>query len=153
MIQIKGLEEVLRRMRGAADHIVIRSYARALDRAAGIIAAEVERRAETLPEVSDTPLHEHVTVKTEVDTQKRGGISRISFDQTPDARTGIPQDLKALFVEAGHKLIGHHPGDKNIGQVTAHPFMRPAFEASREKAVSVFAATLKQELDNEEQLP
>lgn len=146
-ITISGLENVQRRLREAAPTIVIKSYAHALNRAAGVIAGEVQLRAEALPEASDTPLHEHVKVQTEIDTNAKGGISKIGFDSTPDERTGKPQDSKALWVEAGHRLTSHD--GKQIGHVPAHPFMRPAFEAAADRAIGVFAATLNEELQKD----
>ena len=142
-LQITGLEQVQRAITELPAQIVVRSFARALDRAAGVIAAEVELRAEGLGESgSDTPLSEHVVTKTEVDTGKRGGVASVGFDTSRDERSGLPQDTKAMLVEFGHQQVTHRPKKKAVGRVPPHPFMRPAFQASGDKAIEVFAATL-----------
>lgn len=142
-LQITGLDQVQKALRELPAKVVVTSYAKALDRAAGVIAAEVTARAEALPESgSDTPLSEHVITKTEVDTNQRGGAAAVGFDSSQDDRTGIPQDLKALLVEMGHRMLTHQPGKKEVGHVAPHPFVRPAFEATADKAIEVFAETL-----------
>ena len=146
-LRITGLREVQQKLKDASRLIVAASYAKALDRAGGVFAAAIQERAEGLDESgSDTPLSEHVVVTVEVDTQKRGGIATVGFDSTQDARTGIPQDLKAFLVEFGHRLVSHKPDKKEVGHVPAHPFVGPAFDQSADKAVEVFAETLKETL-------
>jgi hypothetical protein len=152
-LKITGLDQVQRALKEAAPHIVARSYAIALDRAAGVIQAEVAARAEMLDESgSETRLADHTRVQVEVDTAKRGGIAKVGFDSTIDARTGIPQDMKALLVEAGHRAVTHKPGKEEVGHVPAHPFMRPAFEAAADRAIAVFGETLADTLSEGETL-
>lgn len=49
----------------------------------------------------------------------------------------------ARFVEYGHRLV---KGKKEIGQVPAHPFLRPAFERSEAGAIEKFKDTLREEI-------
>jgi hypothetical protein len=129
--------------------IVTVAFGTAMDQATGVIAGQVEQRAARLPDASDTPLAEHVITTVEVDSQNRFAVGTISFDSSADERTGIPQDLKALLVEYGHRMIGHEPNKEQIagpntpgGEVVPHPFLRPAVEDSWEQAVRVFGETL-----------
>lgn len=149
-LKITGLEQVIERLQGLPKEIVVKSYAKALDRAAGVIAAELEARAEGLGETeTDTPLYEHVIVGTEVDTNGRGGIAKVGFDSSQDARTGKPQDAKALWVEMGHRMVPHEThGGFGVahGHVPAHPFVRPAFEAAGDEAIAVFEQVISQEI-------
>jgi hypothetical protein len=142
-LRITGLEQVQRALSELPTSVVVKGFAKALDKGAGVIAAEVSARAETLDESgSQTRLFEHVTVNVEVDTAKRGGVGTVSFDKSLDERTGIPQDLKAYLVEFGHRMVTHKPGKKEVGHVPAKPFLREAFEASADRAVEVFGETL-----------
>lgn len=62
----------------------------------------------------------------------------------------------AVWVEWGHRLVrgGYSSfkrgrlqgGGKEIGEVPAHPFLRPAFEASSQLALQEFARSLKMQL-------
>ena len=156
-IQITGLEQVQRRLKEISKGLAAKSFAKALDRAAGVIQAEVQTRAEALPEASQTPLSEHVIVKVEVDTNKGGGIALVGFDSSQDERTGVPQDLKALWVEYGHQMIGHKPAKRPLkgpltpdGVVVPHPFMRPAVEAVADQAIQVFGETLIEGLSEDD---
>lgn len=142
-LQITGLDQVQRALKDLPAQIVVKSYAKALDRAAGVVAAEVAARAEALSESgSDTRLSEHVITKVEVDTNKRGGAASVGFDSTQDERTGKPMDSIASWVEFGHRQVTHKPGSKEVGHVPEHPFVRPAFDSSADKATQVFAETL-----------
>lgn len=144
-IRITGLEQVQRALKELPKELVIGTFAKALDRSAGVIAAELEARATALPDTdTDTPLSEHVITSVEVDAGGRGGVAHIGFDQTTDERTGKPQDKKALWVEFGHEMVTHD--GKNIGHVPAHPFVRPAFDASAEKATEVFQEAMLENL-------
>lgn len=142
-LRITGLEQVQRALQDSSRLIVAASFARALDRAAGVFAAEVALQAAALGDSdSDTPLAEHVKTSVEVDTHKRGGIADVGFDQTQDERTGIPQDLKAYLIEYGHFIVTHKPEKDVRGFVRARPFMRAAFEAAAERAIEAFADSL-----------
>jgi hypothetical protein len=142
-LRITGLEQVQKRLREAAPTLVIKTFAKALDRASGVMAAEVELRAEGHPDSgSDTRLAEHVIIKTEIDTRARGGVSTVGYDSSLDERTGIPQDLKGYLVEYGHRMVTHKPEKKEVGHVPAYPIMRPAFDSSADNAIEVFAETV-----------
>jgi HK97 gp10 family phage protein len=148
-LQITGLEQVQRALADLPAQIVTKAYARALDRAAGVIAAEVEERA---PERDDGLLKDSIVVSVEVATDRRGATATVGYSGAQD-ESGYPADLLALWTEYGHRMIGHQPGKKPLagpntpdGLVVPHPFMRPAFEASSERAIEVFQEVLVEEL-------
>ena len=152
-ITLTGLAEVQRRLREAPAHIAVLAFAKALNRGAGVIAGEIEQRAEALKESSSqTRLAEHVIVRVEVDTDKRGGIALVGFDKSIDERTGITQDTKALWVEYGHRLVGHKPGKKLLANspVKPTPFMRQAVNAAAERAIEVMAEVFDEALKDGE---
>lgn len=58
----------------------------------------------------------------------------------------------ARLVEYGHEMvIGGRKGKgrKAVGQVAAHPFFRPAFDASEGEAMAATEATILAEIENE----
>lgn len=151
-LRLLGLSEAQRNLANASRLIAAASFAKALDRAAGVFAAEVELRASALvgESGSGTPLAEHVITSVEVDAQGRGGRAQVGFDSSQDERTGKPQDLKALWVEYGHIQLTHK-GDapvKGKKFVPAEPFMRPAFEAAARPALEVFTEAIAESLDS-----
>jgi len=140
-IQITGLQEVQRRLTEAPSVLVEKVFTQALDRAAGVIAAELEART---PVGEEEELAENVIVKVAIDPGKRGGTAAVGFSSRQSSRTGKPFDLIALWVEYGHRLLSHKR--KAIGHVPAHPFMRPAALASADKAAETFADVLIENL-------
>ncbi len=141
-LRITGLEQVQRALTGSPAKVV-RAFAVALDRAAGVIAAAVEER---IPEGPEGLLKQSIRVQVEVDTAKRGGIASVGFTSEPNERNGAPQDAVALWVEVGHRMVTHKPDSKQVGNVPAHPFMRPAFDSAADRAIEVFAETLISQL-------
>ena len=142
-ISISGLEDVQRRLRNAPKAVAAKALLKSLDRAAGVVAAEVEART---PEGETGLLKESVTTSVEIDAEGRGGRAAVTFKKTPSERTGKPQDLIALWVEYGHQQTSHS-GSGTGKHVPAHPFMRPAAEVSAPRAIEVFAETLAESLD------
>jgi HK97 gp10 family phage protein len=62
----------------------------------------------------------------------------------------------ARWVEYGHRLvrggrnrIGRGGPGKVVGNVPAHPFIRPAFESSAEAAVATFVTTVQEQIEVE----
>lgn len=144
-LTITGLEEVQKRLAAAPKTVVVKGYLKALDRAAGVIAAEVEART---PEGETGLLKESVYTSVELDADGRGGSAAIGFRSTKSERTGAPQDAIAVWVEYGHQLVSHgkRSSRKVIGQVPAHPFMRPAADVAGDRAIEVFAEVLSESL-------
>jgi hypothetical protein len=141
-LKVSGFEEVKRMLDEAPKDVALIGFAKALDRASLVIQEAVVQHAEQLPDASDTPLSEHTKTYLEINANLGVGIAEIGFDQSQDERTGIPQDLKAYLVEFGHRMTGHSPKKQFIKDVPPHPFVRPAFDESADRAIEVFGDTL-----------
>jgi hypothetical protein len=138
-VTVSGLEEVQRMLATAPKTIVASGYTRALSAAGEVIAAELEIRtpvkAEDTGGILDRGvLRESVTVEVLLDSQFRGGQVKVGFGKN---------GAVALWVEYGHRLVGHKPGGKVIGSVPPHPFMRPTAEAAGESAIEAFYQSLR----------
>ena len=145
-IQIQGLEQVQKRLKEAPSLLVAKSFYKALDRAIGVLAAEVEART---PEGEEGLLKESVITDVKIDDRHRGGSAAVGFSSEQSERTGRPQDLIAFWVEYGHELLSH--SGKPIGHVPAHPFMRPALDAVGDQVIEVFGDTLIDSLSDIEE--
>ena len=139
-LTITGLEEVQKRLKAAPQALAAKAFLQSLDRAAGVIAAEVEART---PEGETGLLRESVITSVELDSEGRGGSAAVRFS-SEQGENGKPQDLIAFWVEYGHVLKSH--AKKTIGQVPAHPFLRPAADAAGDRAIEVFAEVLGENL-------
>jgi hypothetical protein len=148
-IRIDGLEDCSRRLKNAPKNLVAKGFAKALDRAAGVIAAEVEKRTPIGPDQGE--LKENVIVtNAELLDNMEGGRIAVGFPGKTSKRTGKPLSLIAQWVELGHVQKSHgrkkSGGKKVIGDVPAKPFMRDAAIAAKDRAIQVFADTLAGEL-------
>lgn len=147
-IKITGLDNVLKRLENTPSLLVKKVFYQALDRAAGVIAAEVELRT---PEGEEGLLKENVITNVSIDTQGKGGSAAVGFSKAISERSGKPADLIAMWVEYGHAVVpprgsrrrGHTPVR---GHVPAHPFMRPAADAAAALAIEVFARQLSEQI-------
>lgn len=140
-ITITGLEEVQKRLQAAPRTLATKAFLKPLDRAAGVIAAEVEART---PEGETGLLKESVITKVELDSEGRGGSASVGFNSQISERTGKPQDLIAYWVEYGH--VQKSRRKKETGHVPAHPFLRPAADTAGDRAIEVFAEALSENL-------
>lgn len=130
-IDIRGIEETIRELERAPERIVKGAFARALTASAAVIMKAVNPRTP----VEHGDLKAALTFDVAIDSQGRGGVAKIGFGKL---------GWKARLVEYGHRMIGHKPGKKQSGQVTAHPFMRPALETSAEEAIEAFRVSLEE---------
>ena len=95
------------------------------------VRAAVHRWPRRRPEA--VPLAE--TIKTEVKFVR-------PLSATVDVKTNDP---KAHLVELGHALVR---GDKTVGHVPAHPFLRPAADEHAEQAVAIIGEMLGREIED-----
>ena len=84
-------------------------------------------------------LAEHIMTDIALDANGKGGTASIGFGKA---------GFKARMVEYGHRMVGHKPGKKEIGQVPAQPFMRPTAAASGEAAIEAFSESLAESVDS-----
>jgi HK97 gp10 family phage protein len=138
-IQIRGLEQVQQHLEELPTLLVARAFAKALDQAGGVMAAEVEARTP----IETGELSENVIVAVEVLVEKKGGRALVGFDpHKRHAGEGASMDSVALWVEMGHREVTHKPKKQEIGHVPAKPFMRGAFETAADRTIEVFAEVL-----------
>jgi HK97 gp10 family phage protein len=100
-------------------------------------------------------IEEELAARTPVETGELKGAIVSTVEVAPSGTSGIAkvgfgkETYKARWVEFGHRQVG--PGSKKserkeLGFTPAHPFLRPAAEASREAARDAFLAAVQKEL-------
>lgn len=68
-------------------------------------------------------LASHLITTSQIAPSGTAGIAKAGFGS---------EGYKARLVELGHRQVTHKPGLQEVGHVPAHPFMRPASEASKD---------------------
>lgn len=135
-IEITGIQEVQHLLDTAPERIVKHAFAKSLAAAAVPVVQELQMRTP----VEHGDLKAHIMTDIAIDANGKGGSAAVGFGR---------EGHKALWVEFGHRMVGHKPGKKQVGQVPAHPFIRPAFDASANKAIEAFSETLLESLQED----
>lgn len=125
-IQISGLTETMAMLENAPRLVVARGFYEALQAGINVIGAELAIRTP----IDTADLVTAMTQAIILDAEFRGGEGLVGFGK---------QDYKAIWLEFGHRLVGHRPGKKVIGHVQANPFMRNTTDAAAEKAMQAFS--------------
>lgn len=137
-ITVEGLSETMEMLSAAPKHIVVAGFAKALKAGADVIAAELAARTPERDEGDRNEevghLMDNIVIQVQVDPNGQGGIASVGFGKLGHI---------AMWVEYGHRLLGHKPNKKEIGTVQPHPFMRPAAAASSDAAVAAFSSSLE----------
>lgn len=137
LITVTGLEDVQRMLAEAPKTVVAGGFVKAGTASGRVIEerllAGTPERDEGERNEDEPHLIDSSVIEIKLDSQNRGVQVKVGF-----GRMGY----KALLVEYGHVLLGHKPGKKPLGSVPAHPFMRPAADASAEPAIEAFAQSL-----------
>lgn len=147
--RVEGIDETVAMLKAKPKAIVASGYVKALQAGSAPIVAELVSRApvgsttrwndETFSEFEDTTGHgtlkTSVVVEIVLDSEFRGGYAKIGFGA---------QGHKALWLEYGHRLVvgKKKTGQKVIGFVKPHPFMRAAASATADRAIQVFQEEL-----------
>ncbi len=138
-IKVKGLKECGEKLKELGPKLGRSSLRKALNAVGDFWVPEVKSRA---PNVDDA-LRDSIAKKVNTRARKDGNISG-SVTVGPniraprhDAKKSFSPGIYAMFVEFGLKTRDY----------PAHPFMRPAFDSTADKAVQVFSDTLKSELE------
>jgi hypothetical protein len=113
-ISVEGIEEVCALLSEAPKDVVRRTLAKALT-------------AATVPVVQ--------TLNSKV--------PELTGDLAVHVATDVARWEDARQVESGHRMNGHKPLKKYLGQVAAHPFMRPSAADSAEAAVEAFGNSVQ----------
>jgi HK97 gp10 family phage protein len=132
LITITGIEEACAMLTAAPDNVVKIAYGKALAAAAVPIVEALEAATP-----QDTgKLKESIVSDIALDADGKGGVLSVGFSGN--------QGHIANFVEYGHRMIGHKPEKKDLGQVQPHPFMRPAASVSADAAIEAFAESVEE---------
>jgi hypothetical protein len=136
---------VQRMLREAPREIVGSAFVKALSAAGNVIADAVETAAPMKSEdvggiLDRGELREAVSVRVQLDSQLRGGTSEVFFKG--------PASAVALWLDSGHKIVGHRPGLKQLGEWAGNGFMRKAFDVSADKAIEAFTESLMASLES-----
>jgi hypothetical protein len=142
---ITGIEDVCARLAAAPETIVKRTFAKALAAGATPLLVSMVEHAPIQKEGEHyhdelAHLKDSAVVAITLNADSKGGVAQIGFGKLGNI---------AGWVEYGHRLIGHLPKLRQIGQVVAHPFMRPAVADAAEEAIQAFADTLAEELSKD----
>lgn len=142
VVKITGLAEVQRMMREAPKQVAVLGLAKALHAGGHVIESAVAERTPERDEGARSGdaghLIDALTLDVQVDTGAKGGVASVHFGNLSHI---------AGFVEKGHRLIGHRPNKKQIGNVVPHPFMRPAADASEDAAIGAFSDSLSKSVE------
>ena len=133
-VDISGIEETCAMLDRLPVNVAKRAFAGALAAAAVPIVEALEASTPVLR----GDLKAAIVTDIFVDAQGKGGQASIGFGK---------EGHVANFVEYGHRMVGHKPGKKELGEVQPHPFMRPAAASSGEAAIGAFAESVKQTVE------
>jgi HK97 gp10 family phage protein len=128
-VQITGLAEVCKQLEELPRVVVKRCYKEALDAA----LVPVLEALDPLIPVHTSNLRAHAMFVINIDADGRSATASIGFGDAGRI---------ALWLEMGHREVGHRPDLKLLGEYAPHPFMRIAFEESNEQAIEAFTARL-----------
>jgi hypothetical protein len=78
-------------------------------------------------------LLESLTTAMQLDNQGRGGRAQVGYGG---------RGHTAMWIELGHRMVGHRPEMKYLGWFAPRPFMRPAAEAAAEAAIEAVAVSI-----------
>lgn len=148
LITVTGHDEVLRMLDRAPKVIVASAFVRGLA-AAGEAVESALWPLVPIDQIASLnrshggkgALVTRLVMDVQLDADARGGTVDVGFG---------PLGHIALWVEYGHRMIGHKPGKKESSHspIPAHPFMRRAADASAETAIDAFARELEKTLRN-----
>lgn len=143
-LSITGLEQVQRMLNDAPAHVVAGGYVKALQAASSVMEGALYAAAPERDEgerSEDTPhLRDEIVSDVALDSGLRGGQARIGFTKRVAS--------VALWLEYGHRMVGHAPELKEFGFIGPHPFMRAAFDGAADQAIEAFADSLAQSVSS-----
>ena len=152
---LKGVDELIKRLQKTQLEVVEKVAPRALKKAADLVADEARRRAELIDDPSSPEsIAKNIIVQksgkrqTRPDSIKyrvgvRGGGKPSDEEKTPAEKTDKPKKGK----ETGGDTWYWRLLEFGTIKMEAKPFMRPAIAAKEQEAAAVFISTFKELLD------
>ena len=132
-IEVSGIEEACAMLDRVPKETVKVGFMRGLSAA----AVPIVENLEALTPVRKGKLKRALRTDVAIDADGKGGVASINFGN---------QGHVANFLEYGHRMIGHKPTKKELGEVAPQPFMRPAAADAADDAVEAFAEALTETL-------
>jgi HK97 gp10 family phage protein len=133
-VQVRGLKQVQEALGAAGPALMRSAVLRALDAGAEVFLEGAKARcpvlAEATPHRQPGELRDAIAEVTTIDVRRETGRARVGLKYT-NKGTEDP-GVYGLFVEFGTR------------HMAAQPFMRPAYDAGRDEAISVFAEEIRQ---------
>ena len=134
--KVEGLAQLQDRLRKLSTDDAQRFMSHALAAGAEVFKREEQDRAPERPDLpSGTALPPGALRRDVI-------ITRVPHQPIFMVRPGRLTNHAAHLVEYGHELVR---GGRVVGQVPAHPYARPAFEAGAQGALEAVADSLKQD--------
>ena len=139
-MELKGAKELEKALLELPKRIGKNAIKRALVKVAGPIAEDAKSRAP----VDSGKLKERIAVSATLSRRQRKG--RNKDKGLVEVFVGAGARRHAVLVEFGSGPRQHESG-KGTGQVQPQPFMRPAWEAGKQKALDSLARELAVEIE------
>ena len=148
LLEVEGLEDACKLLDQVPKIVAARGYVNGLSAAGDVMEAALWPRTpvDTIAAMNKAhggkgALVTRIVKDVELDANGRGGQVEVGFG---------PLGHIALWVEYGHNQVTGgrmgKQGSKVVGFTPAHPFMRPAFEASKDQAVDAFVEAVVETL-------
>jgi HK97 gp10 family phage protein len=144
-ITVEGLKELQAKLDALTQKQADRCIRTALKAGAAIEQAAIVERAPVKDGTGGSlpPGALKSDIVTRMTKDKGGALSAIVGPAKLTAHV-------ARWVEYGHRIVHGaklRKGGSHIGNVPAHPFIRPAYEATRQEVVTTICTTLASELE------
>jgi HK97 gp10 family phage protein len=153
-MNVQGLAELDAKLQNLPEEIVKKLFRKALRASGQVIQKEVQSRAPVKVEDSGPKSNSLPPGALKADIKTRVSVTPQKGTGSVNIGPGKNTAHVARWVENGHNLVGHKPNKKKTGKKTKpRPFMRPALDASGEKAVETFAKVLGDAISELEQKP
>jgi HK97 gp10 family phage protein len=151
-IKVDGLAELDAKLKLLPEEIAKKLFRKALRESGRVIQKEVQSRAPVKVEDSGAKSNSLPPGALKADIKTRVSVSPEKGGGSVSIGPGKKTAHVARWVENGHNIVGHKPNKKKSGKKTkARPFMRPALDASAQKAVETFAKVLGDAISELEQ--
>jgi HK97 gp10 family phage protein len=134
-VSITGLKELDQRLKEMATSDAKRCIRKALKSGALIMQESIRSRAPVRPDLPSTTALPVGALASDIEIHNLVLDDHLAVSIGPGSHTAF----QASLVEWGHERKG--------GQVPSHPFLRPAYESTREESVAAIVTTLAAEIE------
>lgn len=137
-VEVRGLSELKAAFRKLGPEIAAGILKEALQAGALVLAQAITEAAAEHTRTGE--MQKGITTAVVIDPSGMSGVARVGFGE---------QDYKAAWVEFGHRQVVIKDGERQqVGNVPAHPFVRPAFEMSKTAAKEAVAEVIQERVNS-----